>query len=68
MLIQVFPMIAVGVFGILCALRFKALYPNNAGKAGFGPSQIAGAIGMFIMGVGFLVWSFLAIVGIAPTQ
>lgn len=68
MFVRFLPMIGAGIVFILAALRFRAIYPKNAGKEGFGPYQIVGAVVGFVLGVGLLVWSFLAIVGIAPTQ
>ena len=67
--VRCLPAIGMGIFFILAALRFQRQYSAGAaGTRGFGPSQVAGAVLAFSLGVLLLVWSFLAVVGIAPTK
>jgi len=59
----------MGIFFIVAALRFQRRYSSGAaGQRGFGTYQAAGAVVGFLLGVMLLVWSFLAVVGIAPTK
>jgi hypothetical protein len=63
------PTMAVATLFVVGPIWFAVLYRRGAaGKPGFGPANVVGAVMLFLMGTGLLVWSILAILGIASTK